>query len=128
MSHADTFPTRMRAKLPATEDPARRRRFSRFPLDVRFDVEALRDGQVIRTWGRSNEIGQDGIGGTLTAELKPGEVVWLLLSLPREPVPLRIRALVRYQEGLRHGFEFLALSSEQRASLVRVCETLAAQL
>jgi hypothetical protein len=103
------------------------RRFSRYPLDVRFTVETYRDGERSSLWGRSNEIGQDGIGGTLTAELRPGEVVWLELSLPRLRKPLKIRALVRYQAGLRHGFEFLTLTAEQRAGILRVCDMLAAQ-
>jgi len=34
---------------------------------------------------------------------------------------------VRYQAGLRHGFEFLTLTPEQRTGLVRACEMLAAQ-
>lgn len=106
---------------------ASQRRFPRYGLDVRFTIEGLRDGEKIRMWGRSNEIGQDGIGGTLTGKLQPGEVVWLELSLPRMSVPLRIRALVRYQLGLRHGFEFLTLTSDQRAGILRVCEMLAAQ-
>ena len=117
-----------REKTGATAYPAVcQRRFPRYALDVRFTVEALRDGEKIGLWGRSNEIGQDGIGGTLTGELKPGEVVWLELSLPRLRKPLRIRALVRYQAGLRHGFEFLTLNAEQRAGVLRVCDMLAVQ-
>jgi hypothetical protein len=40
--------------------------------------------------------------------------------------PIKLRALVRYRDGLRHGFEFLALSPEQREGIHRVCEALAA--
>jgi len=31
---------------------------------------------------------------------------------------------VRYRDGLRHGFEFLALNREQRETVARVCEML----
>jgi hypothetical protein len=103
------------------------RRFPRYVLDVRFTIEVFRDGEKVHMWGRSNEMGQDGIGGTLTAKLEPGEVVWLELPLPRMSTPLRIRAIVRYQAGLRHGFEFLTLTSEQKTGIMRVCEMLAAQ-
>jgi hypothetical protein len=48
------------------------------------------------------------------------------LSLPMAPFPIKFRALVRYRDGLRHGFEFLALSTAQREEIHRVCETLAA--
>jgi len=77
-------------------------------------------------WGRSNELGEDGVGATMTGELEPGEVVSLELALPLAAYPLRLRALVRFRVGLRHGFEFLALSREQRETIHRVCELLAA--
>ena len=115
------------ASKSGTVSASPRRRYPRYALDVRFTVEAFRDGERTSMWGRSNEIGEDGIGGTLTGQLKPGEVVWLEMSLPRMTIPLRVRALVRYQVGLRHGFEFLTLTTEQRTGLARVWEMLAAQ-
>ncbi len=102
------------------------RRFPRHGLDVRVNVHTFRSGENISFWGRSSEIGEDGIGATLTGELEPGEVVSMELSLPMAPFPIKFRALVRYRDGLRHGFEFLALSAPQREEIRRVCETLAA--
>lgn len=102
------------------------RRFPRHPLDVRVSAQAYRSGENISVWGRSSELGEDGIGATLTGELEPGEVVSMELSLPGVPFPIKFRALVRYRNGLRHGFEFLALSATQRAEIRRVCEALAA--
>jgi hypothetical protein len=49
------------------------------------------------------------------------------LSLPAASAPLRVRALARYRTGLRHGFEFLALSEEQRQTLRHVCEMLGSE-
>jgi hypothetical protein len=103
-----------------------RRRYARHALDVRLLVNVFRSGTTLSLWGRSHEIGNDGIGGTLTGELEPGEVVSMEISLPLAPYPLKVRALVRYRDGFRHGFEFLALSREQRDTIGRVCETLAA--
>ncbi len=48
------------------------------------------------------------------------------LSLPLAASPLKFRALVRYRKGLHHGFEFLALSKEQRETIRRVCQMLSA--
>jgi hypothetical protein len=79
-------------------------------------------------WGRSTELGEDGIGATLTGEVEPGEVVSLEMSLPVASLPLRVRALARYRTGLRHGFEFLALTEEQRELLHRVCTMLSSEL
>jgi PilZ domain-containing protein len=103
-----------------------RRRFSRYALDVRLLVNVFRSGATLSHWGRSHEFGEDGIGGTLTGELEPGEVVSMEVSLPLAAYPLKVRALVRYRHGLLHGFEFLALSPEQRHTIARVCEMLAA--
>jgi hypothetical protein len=101
-----------------------RRRYARHALDVRLLVNVFRAGTTLSLWGRSHELGEDGIGGTLTGELEPGEVVSLEISLPLTPNPLKVRALVRYRDGLRHGFEFLALNREQRETVARVCEML----
>ncbi len=92
---------------------------------MRIAVEIFRSGETTSFWGRSNELGEDGVGGTLTGELEAGEVVSMELSLPLAAYPLKLRALVRYRIGLRHGFEFLAINAEQRDVLRRVCEMLA---
>jgi len=93
-----------------TTNPARptaTRRFPRFPLDIRVSAKVFRSDAAIDLWGRSIEMGQDGIGVTLTGELDVGEVATLELNLPATSTPLKLRALVRYRDGLRHGFEFL---------------------
>jgi hypothetical protein len=102
------------------------RRFARYPLDVRLSVNVFRPSANLSLWGRSSEIGEDGIGATLTGELQIGEVVSMELSLPMAAHPIKLRALVRYRDGLRHGFEFLAVGAEQRKAIRRVCEMLAA--
>ena len=102
------------------------RRYPRFPMDVRLDVQVFRAGSVNYLWGRSTELGLDGIGATLTGDLEPGEVVSMEFPLPLSPYPLKLRAIVRYRIGLHYGFEFLTPTPEQRASLDRVCQLLAA--
>jgi hypothetical protein len=92
---------------------------------MRIAVQIFRAGATTSLWGRSNELGEDGVGGTLTGELEVGEVVSMELSLPLSTYPLKMRALVRYRNGLLHGFEFLAISDQQRDVLHRMCEMLA---
>jgi hypothetical protein len=101
------------------------RRFPRYPLDLKLTVHVFRAGENISFWGRSNELGEDGIGATLTGTLDSGEVVAMELLLPMAGYPMKFRALVRYRDGLRHGFEFLALTEPQREEIRRVCEMLA---
>ena len=101
------------------------RRFPRYPLDIRITVHVFREGKTMSFWGRSTEFGQDGISGTLTGEIEKGEVVSMELSFPGVAFPLKLRAIVRYHHGLRHGFEFLARSAEQQEIIRQFCQTLA---
>jgi hypothetical protein len=109
----------------ATKAVRNTRRYPRYALDVRMTVQVFRGGEVSYFWGRSTEFGQDGIGGTLTGELSVGEVVSLGFPLQTSPLPLRVRAIVRYQIGLHYGFEFLTLTVGQRAAVQATCERLA---
>ena len=105
-------------------DPKKLRRYPRYSLDVRVSVKVFRPGAPIELWGRSIELGQDGIGVTLTGQLEAGEVATLELALPGGATPLKLRALVRYRDGLRHGFEFLARDTAQQELIQRTCELL----
>jgi hypothetical protein len=109
---------------PNPYDPARKRRFTRYPMDIRVSVKVFRPDAPAMLWGRSTEFSQDGIGITLTGQLEPGEVATLELTLPGGGPPLKLRALVRYRDGLRHGFEFLARDEMQRDAILRTCELL----
>jgi len=111
----------MRTKTPGS--PATRR-FPRYTLDIRVSARVFRADSQVALWGRSIEFGQDGIGVTLTGELEPGEVATLELTLPANSLPMKLRALVRYRDGLRHGFEFLARDEVQREAIRRTCELL----
>src|SRR5581483_7323735 len=106
--------------------PTPTRRYPRYPMDIRVSAKVFRADSAIELWGRSIEFGQDGIGVTLTGELAPGEVATLELTLPGSATPLKLRALVRYRDGLRHGFEFLARDEMQRDVIMRTCELLSA--
>jgi hypothetical protein len=106
--------------------PKSTRKFPRYSLDVRVSVHAFRAEGPVSMWGRSHEMGKDGIGATLTGELDLGEVVSMEMALPLSSFPIKIRAIVRYRQGLRHGFEFLTLTDGQREAVYRVCEMLAA--
>ena len=101
------------------------RRFPRFTIDVRLQVKMFQDGEFRTCWGRSTEMGQDGIGATLTGSLETGEIVTLEIPLPLTPYPIKVRAIVRYRQGLRYGFEFLTLNDAQRDTILRVCQYLA---
>ncbi len=103
------------------------RRYARFTFDTRLQVTMFQDGEFRSCWGRSVEMGQDGIGATLTGSLQPGEIVTIEIPLPLTPYPMKLRAIVRYCQGLKYGFEFLTMNESQRDTIRRVCEYLAAK-
>jgi hypothetical protein len=103
------------------------RRFPRYPLDIRVSVHVFREGKTASFWGRSTEFGADGISATLTGELQAGEVVSMELLLPMAAAPLKLRAIVRYHQGLRHGFEFLARSPGQNEAIQKLCAAMEAR-
>jgi len=101
------------------------RRFPRYRFDVRIQASVFRDGVTTKCWGRTSELGQDGIGATLSGELQAGEVVSLQFPIPLPPHLMKVRAVVRYSQGLRCGFEFLVVTEAQRLMLRQVCVALA---
>jgi len=103
----------------------RLRRFSRYRFDARIEASVFREGLTTVLWGRTNELGQDGIGATLSGELQSGEVVTLDFPIPLAPHIIKVRAVVRYNEGLRCGFEFLVVTDDQRLILRQLCVMLA---
>jgi hypothetical protein len=110
---------------PGAAKPAFTRRYPRFALDARLQVRMFQGGEFRSCWGRSTELGQDGIGATLTGSLEAGEIVTLEIPLPLSPYPIKVRAIVRYCQGLRYGFEFLTMNESQRDTIRRVCQYLA---
>lgn len=110
----------------ATERAKKRlRRFSRYRFDVRIQVSVFRDGLTSTYWGRTSELGLDGVGATLSGGMMPGEVVSLEFPVPVPPHVTKLRAVVRYSDGLRCGFEFLVVTEEQRLILRQLCVVLA---
>ena len=105
--------------------PRKLRRFSRHRFDARIQVSVFREGQTATYWGRTSELGQDGIGATLSGELQTGEVVSLEFPIPLPPHLVKLRAVVRYGDGLRCGFEFLVVTNEQRLAIRQLCVVLA---
>jgi TonB family protein len=94
-----------------------KRRWQRFLLEAPLDVTVLRSGVPDTLPGRSLNLGERGMGAMLAGELVLGESVGVELRIPTTREPLRARAMVRYQDKLHCGLEFIGLSAEQRASI-----------
>jgi hypothetical protein len=109
----------------AADAHERMRRFARYRFDSRIQASVFREGQTTTLWGRASELGGDGLGATFSGELQVGEVVSLEFSIPLPPHVLKLRAAVRYSEGLRCGLEFLVITEQQRLTVRQVCAVLA---
>jgi TonB family protein len=82
-----------------------------------LDVTVLRSGIPDTVPGRAMNVCERGIAAMVAGELVPGESVGVELRLSPATEPLRTRATVRYQDKLRCGLEFVAMSAEQRAAI-----------
>lgn len=96
-----------------------RRRIPRYAVAVPMDVTVLRAGTSANIPGRSLDIGEGGVAAVLAAELQPGEWVAVEFQLPNAVQSLQTKAVVRHQNQLRCGFEFLELSGDQRSMIRR---------
>jgi TonB family protein len=94
-----------------------RRRVPRFQVQTPLDVTVLRSGTPDTVPGRSLNVCERGIAAVLAGELAAGEVVNVDVRFPRVADPLHARAMVRYQDKLRCGLEFLGLTADQRATI-----------
>src|SRR5580658_6987323 len=94
-----------------------RRREPRFPLHAVLDVTVLRSGIPDTVPGRALNLCERGIAAMLAQELVPGEAVAIEVQLTDVAAPLRTRAIVRYQDKLCSGLEFMGLSANQRAAI-----------
>ena len=87
----------------------------RFQVQSPLDVTVLRSGISDTVPGRSVNLCERGIAAMLAGEVVPGEAVGVEVQLPQTLDSLRARAMVRYQDKLRCGLEFVGLTAEQRA-------------
>ncbi len=104
---------------PAPKSPSRNRQVVRYTVDLR--VRVTPDGQAT-IHCRSNDLNKDGIGVLLPSELPIGTRATIEFSLPKCPVPLKLRSLLRHREGFRSGFEFVHLTSEERHAIRVFCD------
>jgi len=95
-------------------EKAPRRICPRHPIQAALDVIALRSGVPENLPGRCTDLSESGVGGIVAGQLSAGQQVGVELRLPNVGVPVRARAVVRYQSRLRCGFEFAGLPVEQQ--------------
>jgi TonB family protein len=84
---------------------------------VPVDITVLRSGVPDTIPGRSLNLSETGLAVILAGEVPPGQSVGVEMVLPHTGLPVHLKALVRHQEQLRCGVEFVAMTTEQREVL-----------
>lgn len=101
-----------------------KRRWPRFRVTIRAWLTVSRNGIEHFSTGTCYDISEGGTRLFLASELSPGEELRMKLALPYGP-PIEIVGVVRNRHRYEYGVEFIDVSSEDRARLVRNCTALA---
>lgn len=88
----------------------------RHVFEVRILIRFQRDNRNVATHGWMRDLSESGLGAFVAEQLVIGEVVSLGLSLP-ESGKLEIQARFARRLGTQYGFQFTALSKEQRGAI-----------
>ena len=95
------------------EHPPKPRRWMRTPIGVPVSATTLRSGVPEEIPGRTWDLCEKGMGLILAGHLTPNEGLIVEFLLPFAQQPIRRRCVVRHQDGLRHGIEFMDEMTEQ---------------
>jgi CheY-like chemotaxis protein len=91
-----------------------RRKFVRHPVVAPLGVRIHRPGLAATLLGRSFDLSEGGVGGSLDGTLLPGQVVSMSIQLPNQSPQISSTARIAYRNGERYGFQFLALPQPER--------------
>ena len=88
----------------------------RYVFEARILILVHREDKKLNIEGWARDISESGLGAFVGQDLERGESVTLQIPLSNSPKEL-INAKVTAQTGTRYGFQFTALSPEQRARI-----------
>ena len=90
----------------------------RYPFETRFNIRIDRAEGLLETEGWARDLSESGLGAFVATTLREGEsaVLRIPLGSKRELViPARVTRIL----GTQYGFQFMALSAEQRDLIER---------
>ena len=90
----------------------------RYPFEARFKIQIARPQGPLATEGWARDISESGIGAFVATPLEMGESATLLVPLAKG-VELVVPAKVTRILGTQYGFQFQALSAQQRDQILR---------
>ena len=93
------------------------RRYARHKVDRPIRVAICGCEPYSNIAGRCREVGEGGLGATMSDQLYPGGIVTVELA-PR----LKVYAAVRFLRGFYHGFEFVFVRDRDREKIKQFCK------
>ena len=100
------------------------RTIHRHAVRVPLAVEVLRSGVKNILYGTSADLSERGVGGTIKAQLIPGEMVKVIFPLPNSPAELQGYAIVRHRRTEFYGFEFVSIDGKSLETIRALCAVL----
>ncbi|MBI2678316.1 MAG: PilZ domain-containing protein [Candidatus Koribacter versatilis] len=116
-------PPEMKVESIFARDAKEKRQFPRFRADMKLEVFRLGAERAMR--GHLDDVSEGGVGATLIGDLTVGEGLTIEISGSPLLRPVRATATVRNRNAYRYGFQFMALSREQRTLITAACLFLA---
>jgi len=102
-----------------TTQVERARIVPRYPFETRFKIRIERTDGLLETEGWSRDLSESGIGAFVAAVISPGETAMLRIPLVNGS-DMIIPAVVTRILGTQYGFQFTALSGQQRDQILRL--------
>lgn len=104
-------------------EPIAPRASVRGAVDIELTAVVVRNGRSKTLRGHGSDLTENGLGGNMSDDLSPGEVVNLEFTLPNGK-PVKTRAYVRNAQGQHYGFEFLTMAESSRSAIRDFCQQL----
>jgi CheY-like chemotaxis protein len=111
-------------QAPRRENPPVRR-FPRYRAQLALGVVVGHAGELEMLHGTTITVGEGGVGGKIEGKLQVGELVLLQIHDAQRNLSLEPRAQVRYRNPDSYGFEFLDITSYQKAAIRQFCQEVA---
>jgi CheY-like chemotaxis protein len=100
------------------------RTIHRHAVKVPLVIEVLRSGVKTNLYGLSADLSERGVGGSMKAQLTPGEMVKVSFPLPNSPSDLSAYAIVRHRRHEFYGFEFVSIDDKSLDIIRSLCSIL----
>lgn len=94
----------------------------RYQFEARVKIEIVRESETRLTEGWARDLSESGLGAFVGAELFLGELATLRIPMPNG-IELVIPAKIIRSLGTEYGFQFTALSRQQRDEICSILST-----